>query len=126
MNKLFYLTGVCGLAATGVLFAQQPYNIVFIMSDDHGVRAISAYGKSLIPTPNIDRIAAKGLRFNNSYCVVSLSSPSRASIITGKYNELNGLWYNETDFDGSQQTFPKLMQQAGYKMGVVRCEERPA
>ena len=118
MNKIFYLTGVCGLAVTGVSFAQKPYNIVFIMSDDHGVGAISAYGKSLIPTPNIDRIAAKGLRFNNSYCVVSLSSPSRASIITGKYNELNGLWYNETDFDGSQQTFPKLMQQAGYETAI--------
>ena len=119
MKKKMILTGICGLAAACTSVAQQQYNVVYIMADDHGTGAISAYGKgSMIPTPNIDRLAAKGMRFNNSFSVVSLSSPSRASIITGKYNELNGLWRNETFFDGSQQTLPKLMQQAGYQTAI--------
>ena len=117
--KAMYLAGACTLVAANASFAQQQYNVVYIMADDHSTGAISAYGKSAIPTPNIDRIAAKGMRFNNCLCTVSLSSPSRASILTGKYSEVNGMWRNETPFDGSQQTLPKLMQQTGYQTAVI-------
>jgi len=126
---VIYLTSACGLVAASTVASaaasaaksavpQQRYNVIYIMADDHGTGAISAYGKSLIPTPNIDRLAKKGMRFNNCFSVVSLSAPSRASIITGKYNQINGLWRNDTMFDGSQQTLPKLMQQAGYQTAI--------
>lgn len=94
-------------------------NIIFIMSDDHAEQAISCYGSKLIATPNIDRIANEGLRFNNSFVTNSICAPSRAVLLTGKYSHINGLKDNRDKFDGSQQTFPKLMQGAGYQTAVI-------
>src|SRR5947209_4044062 len=65
-------------------------NILFIMSDDHGAQAISAYGSRLIKTPNIDRIAKEGMRLENCFVTNSICTPSRATILTGKYSHLNG------------------------------------
>jgi len=103
---------------------QQRPNIIYIMSDDHAYQAISAYGgplKSLAPTPNIDRIAKNGMRFNRCLVTNSISGPCRAVILTGKYSHLNGFVANEGQkpFDGSQQTFPKLLQKAGYITAMI-------
>jgi len=57
-------------------------NILFIMSDDHAAHAISAYGSRVNQTPNIDRLAAAGMRFEHCFCVNSICSPSRATILT--------------------------------------------
>ena len=102
---------------------QRP-NIIYIMSDDHAFQAISAYGgllKDLAPTPNIDRIARDGIRFDRCLVTNSISGPCRAVILTGKYSHLNGFIKNEGQkpFDGSQQTFPKLLQAAGYTTGMI-------
>jgi arylsulfatase A-like enzyme len=103
---------------------QQRPNIIYIMSDDHAYQAISAYGgplKDLAPTPNIDRIANNGMRFNRCLVTNSISGPCRAVILTGKYSHLNGFVANEGQkpFDGSQQTFPKLLQKAGYTTAMI-------
>jgi arylsulfatase A-like enzyme len=98
--------------------AQGP-NILFIMSDDHALAAIGAYGSELIETPNIDRIASEGIRFTNSFVTNSICAPSRAVLLTGKYSHLNGLRDNRDTFDGSQPTFPKLLQAAGYQTALV-------
>jgi arylsulfatase A-like enzyme len=94
-------------------------NILFIMSDDHALAAISAYGSELIETPNIDRIASEGVRFTNSFVTNSICAPSRAVMLTGKYSHINGLRDNRDTFDGSQRTFPKLLQAAGYQTALV-------
>ncbi|MFC1726384.1 sulfatase [candidate division KSB1 bacterium] len=94
-------------------------NILFIMSDDHAYQAISAYGSRINLTPNIDRIANEGIRFNNCFCTNSICAPSRAVILTGKYSHLNGVIDNRKRFDGSQVTFPKLLQQAGYETSMI-------
>lgn len=94
-------------------------NILFIMSDDHASHAISAYGSRVNKTPNIDRIAKEGMRFDNCFCTNSLCAPSRAVILTGKYSHRNGVIDNSSRFDGDQQTLPKLLQQAGYQTAVV-------
>jgi arylsulfatase A-like enzyme len=106
------------------LYAQQHPNIIYIMSDDHAFQAISAYGgplKDLAPTPNIDRIAKNGMIFNRCLVTNSISGPCRAVILTGKYSHLNGFVANEGQkpFDGSQQTFPKLLQAAGYNTAMI-------
>ncbi len=97
-------------------------NIVFIMSDDHAYQAISAYrhpiGK-LAPTPNIDRIGNQGMIFNRMFVTNSLCGPSRAAIITGKFNHLNGFMRNGDRFDPDQPTFPKMLQKAGYETAVI-------
>lgn len=94
-------------------------NIIFIMSDDHAYQAISAYDGSLNKTPNIDRLADEGIRFTNSFCTNSICGPSRAVMLTGKYSHINGHIDNQVTFDGSQQTFPKLLQKAGYQTALV-------
>jgi len=103
---------------------QQRPNIIYIMSDDHAYQAISAYGgrlKDIAPTPNIDRIAVNGMRFNRCLVTNSISGPCRAVILTGKYSHMNGFIANEGQkpFDGSQQTFPKLLQKAGYTTAMI-------
>ena len=70
-------------------------NIIFILSDDHTTNAISAYGglyKDIAPTPNIDKIAQDGAILKNTFATNSICGPSRASILTGTYNHINGYW----------------------------------
>lgn len=97
----------------------KPMNIVYIMSDDHSYQTISAYDKRYIETPNIDWIANHGVRFTNSYVANSISGPSRACMLTGKHSHKNGFTDNSKRFDGSQQTYPKLLQKAGYQTAVI-------
>ena len=95
-------------------------NILFIFSDDHAYQAISAYGHGMNKTPNIDRIAREGMRFDRCLVTNSICGPSRACILTGKYSHMNGFYDNERSrFDGSQTTFPKLLQVAGYETALI-------
>lgn len=99
-------------------------NIVFIFTDDHAYQAISAYGgmlKDYAPTPNIDKLAAEGMLFDRCLVTNSICGPSRATILTGKYGHKNGFVANEdgVEFDGSQQTFPKLLQANGYQTAII-------
>lgn len=94
-------------------------NILFIMSDDHASHAMSCYGSRINTTPHIDRIAREGMRFDNCFCTNSICAPSRAVILTGKYSHLNGVRDNVARFDGTQLTFPKLLQEAGYRTVMV-------
>lgn len=97
----------------------KPMNIVYIMSDDHSYQTISAYDNRFIETPNIDRIAKEGVKFTNSFVANSISGPSRACMLTGKHSHKNGFIDNTKQFDGSQQTYPKLLQKTGYQTAVV-------
>lgn len=94
-------------------------NILFIFTDDHAPHAISAYGSVINQTPNIDRIANEGMIFHNSFCTNSICCPSRAVILSGKHSHLNGVLTNRDTFDGSQTTFPKLLQDSGYQTALV-------
>jgi arylsulfatase A-like enzyme len=115
------------LAAIVSAFAQPAHaadrpNIVFLFSDDHAYQAISAYGdeRKLLETPHIDRIAKGGMRFDRCLVTNSICGPSRACILTGKYSHKNGFYNNSNSkFDGSQVTFPKLLQSVGYQTAVI-------
>jgi arylsulfatase A-like enzyme len=97
--------------------AKRP-NIVFIMSDDHAAQAISAYGSKLIQTPNMDRLAKEGMKFENCFVTNSICTPSRAAILTGKYAHLNGVpVFNH--IDNTQPLLSKYLQQAGYHTGMI-------
>jgi len=115
--------GTFAMSAPALFYSCDPKpkkpNILFIMSDDHAEQAISCYGSELIQTPNIDRIASQGIRFKNSFVTNSICAPSRAVLLTGKYSHLNGQRDNRDTFDGSQVTFPKLLQKAGYQTAIV-------
>ncbi|MEG1749888.1 MAG: sulfatase [Tannerellaceae bacterium] len=124
-KQILLLTGVAALAATSCQVKKaeketaKPMNILYIMSDDHSFQTISAYDKRFINTPNIDRIAADGVLFTNSFVANSISGPSRACMLTGKHSHKNGFIDNAHTFDGSQQTFPKLLKAAGYQTAVI-------
>lgn len=94
-------------------------NILFIMTDDHTTQAISAYGSTIAQTPNIDRIAQEGVRFDNFYVTNALSGPSRACLLTGKFGHVNGFTDNSQTFNGDQETFPKILQRNGYQTAIV-------
>lgn len=123
MRILFPLVSALILVSAATAAAPKPPpNIVFIFSDDHAYQAISAYGdeRKLLESPNIDRIAKSGMRFDRCVVPNSICGPARATILTGKYNHLNGFPNNSNSrFDGAQTTFPKLLQKAGYQTAIV-------
>ncbi|MEZ5976243.1 MAG: sulfatase, partial [Planctomycetota bacterium] len=69
-------------------------------------------------TPNIDRLAEQGLRFDRAFCTNSICAPARAVVLTGKHSHLNGVRDNEDRFDPASRTFPKLLQAAGYRTAL--------
>ncbi|PHR93054.1 MAG: sulfatase [Blastopirellula sp.] len=93
-------------------------NLLFIMSDDHSYNALSCYGSKINKTPNLDRIAKEGIKFNNCLVTNSICGPCRAVILTGKYSHQNGFVRNGNTFNGEQLTYPKLLQKAGYQTAV--------
>lgn len=94
-------------------------NVVFVMSDDHAAHAIGAYGSLVNTTPNLDRLAAGGMRFDNAFCTNSICAPSRAAILTGTYNHVNGVTTLAPTFDARQPGFPELLRSNGYQTGIV-------
>ena len=123
-GKTFVLPlALCGLwtssAAQTASCADKRPNILFIFTDDHASHAMSCYGSRINKTPNLDRIAREGMLFKNCFCTNSICGPSRAVILTGKHSHINGFLQNGNTFDGSQQTFPKLLQKVGYQTAMV-------
>ncbi len=96
---------------------QQP-NILFMMADDHGYQAISAYSDNLTQTPQIDRLANEGIKFTNACVTNSICAPSRAVILTGKHSHLNGKIDNRLPFDTTNVTFPQILQNEGYQTAM--------
>ncbi len=94
-------------------------NILFVLADDHAVRAVGAYGSHLNRTPHIDRLATEGVLFERAYCGNSICAPSRASFLTGLHSHAHGLRTNQDRFDPSQPTFASLLQEAGYATALV-------
>lgn len=108
-------------SANEALDANQP-NIVFIMSDDHAANAISSYQgrlSSVFKTPNIDRLATNGVRFNGMYANNAICSPSRAAILTGQYSHTNGVKTLADSLDRDKDNVAKQLQSAGYQTAIV-------
>lgn len=89
------------------------------MSDDHAAHAISAYGSRINETPNLDRIAAEGMRFDSAFCTNSICTPSRAAILTGTYNHVNGVTTLTTPLDNTLWNVPTALRGAGYRTAIV-------
>ncbi len=117
-KNLFFSSFFIGIIS---LLADKRPNILFVFTDDHAPHAIGAYNgwlKSVNPTPVIDKLASEGMLFVNSFCSNSICGPSRAVIQTGKHSHKNGFMNNGNTFDWNQQTFPKLLQKAGYQTAI--------
>ncbi len=120
--KLKVLCALALVASALSTFAAKQPNILFIFSDDHAYQAISAYNdpRKLLQTPNLDRIAKEGMLFTRAMVPNSICGPSRATVLTGKYNHLNGFYNNSNSkFDPTQPTFVKNLKANGYQTAVV-------
>ena len=124
-RSLLLLLLLGGTAVSRSLLAQsapERPNIIFILSDDHAYQAVSAYGHPVgrvAPTPNIDRIARNGVRFDRAFCANAICGPSRASILTGKHSHVNGFRENSGKFDAGQWQWHKELATAGYTTAVI-------
>ncbi len=129
--SLFRPLSLCGVAlaasaswspaATAEVAPKRP-NIVVIVTDDHSYQTLGTCEKdSPMPYPHFHQLAKEGMVFDRSYCANSLCGPSRACIYTGRHSHRNGYLFNELakPFDGSQPTFPKMLQKAGYQTAMV-------
>ncbi len=108
-----FLAAVCAFAQ-----ARQP-NVLVILCDDIRPYALGCYGSPHVKTPNIDRLAKEGVLFRNAFCTTSLCSPSRASILSGLYAHAHGVTNNFTEYPETMESFPKVLQQAGYDTGYI-------
>ena len=117
------LSAITSMATPSIDGMGRSPNILFIFSDDHAYQSIGAYGgllKDVAHTPHIDKLASEGMLFKKCYVTNALCGPSRATILTGKYGHRNGVtWNRNSNFDGSQQTFPKLMRENGYQTAII-------
>jgi N-acetylglucosamine-6-sulfatase len=105
-------------AAAGIA-QQRRRNIVFILADDHRYDMIGGLGHPWLKghTPHLDRLLRDGVHFRNAFVTTSLCSPSRASILTGRYMHAHGVTDNFTPLDPKLPAFPQLLQSAGYRTG---------
>ena len=94
-------------------------NILFILLDDLRADALGYAGHPYVKTPQIDRIANEGVNFKNAFCTTSLCSPSRASLLSGVYAHKHGVTNNFTEFPAARNSFPKVLQKAGYATAYV-------
>jgi N-acetylglucosamine-6-sulfatase len=94
-------------------------NVLFIITDDQRWDTLSCAGSPHLRTPNLDRLAAEGLRFPNAFCTTSLCSPSRASILSGLYARSHGVLNNFTEYPYDLASFPRQLQKAGYETAYI-------
>lgn len=100
---------------------KQP-NIIFIMSDDHTTQGFGVYGSrlaSLDPTPTIDRLAHEGILLENVFCTNSICTPSRASIMTGQYGHVNGVYDLGGKLEPERQTLAHEVKKQGYETAMI-------
>ncbi len=109
---------VTGLSAAAG--ASRP-NLIFLLTDDQRRDTLGAYGNPIVYTPELDRLAAGGVTFENAFVTTAICMTSRASILTGQYAARHGVWRFDTNLNPEQlaQTYPGALKAAGYRTGFV-------
>ncbi len=114
---------LAALLAAGAAAAQRAPNIVLIVADDLGSGDLSSYGGTVVRTPNIDRLAREGVRFERAYAAAAVCSPSRAGLLTGQHPARQGYDFNPMDrtvaLARETATLPEVIKAGGYRTGMV-------
>jgi len=98
------------------IYADSKPNLVFFLSDDHGRFDTGCYGNSKVPTSNIDRLAAQGMRFTNAFTPTAMCSPSRSAAYTGLYPYRNGAHANHSEVKPEIHSIPHYLKPLGYRV----------
>jgi arylsulfatase A-like enzyme len=120
-SALYLSLGFAACLAQGVQnppAAKRP-NVLFILTDDQRWDAIGLAGNKYLKTPNMDRLGREGVYFKNAFCTTSLCSPSRASILSGRYSFSHGVTDNFTEYPSTIPSFPAILQGAGYDTAYI-------
>ena len=94
-------------------------NLLYIHSDQHNPYVTGCYGDSLVDTPHLDALAARGVTLENTYCPSPICVPSRMSMLSGRYPHENAVWTNSHMLDSSIPTFAHAMGAGGYRPVLV-------
>lgn len=125
--RFLAILAVALVSAKSVHAQERKPNFVFIYADDHRWDAMSVVQREQgerarfpwVRTPNMDRLAANGVRFRNAFVTLSLCAPSRAAFLTGRYNHVNGITNNSTPFPADAVTYATLLRAAGYRTAYI-------
>lgn len=110
---------VCVLILAGLARADDRPNVLVILTDDHRHDAMGCAGHPFFKTPHLDRLAAEGARFVNAFVTTSLCSPSRASLLSGRYSHGHTVLDNFTDYPNDLPSYPRRLQEAGYETAYI-------
>src|SRR5262245_18234428 len=94
-------------------------NVLLIMGDEHAPYGLGAYGNKMVRTPNLDRLAEHGVRFDRAYVNSPVCTPSRQSLITGKLPHATGVTLLRTPLSEKQRTIAEHLAQFGFSTGAV-------
>ncbi len=112
--SLLILATHAGAAAQPV-----PPSFLFIMADDHAAHALSCYSGRINRTPNLDRLAAEGMRFTHAFCTNAICTPARAAVLTGRYSHANGVRTNSDALPPETHTVAHALRSAGYQTAII-------
>jgi choline-sulfatase len=121
MRQVWIATlAVCSFLATSA-GAEEPRrpNVLWIVGDDFAPYVCGAYGNQVVKTPNIDRLAAEGMRFDRAYCNSPVCTASRQSFLTGRYPRTLGVTQLSTSLPAGETTLAELLKQAGYDTAAI-------
>lgn len=119
--RLFGMFVAATVLTTGSALGETPRrpNVLWICADDHAAYVCGAYGNKIVRTPNLDRLAAEGVRFDRAYCNSPVCTPSRQSFLTGRYPRSIGVTLLQTALPEGEQTLATLLRAAGYDTAAI-------
>ena len=94
-------------------------NVLFIHTDEQRADTLGCYGNEVVDTPHVDELAAEGVTFEEGHCTHPLCSPSRGTLLTGRYPSAHGLWRNGIPLSQEETTIAELLREAGYATGLL-------
>jgi len=118
MNRSFVVLAAFSALLQSANAADRRPNVLLIVGDDHRAEAIGAYGNKIIKTPNLDRLAESGARFDRAYCNSPMCTPSRQSFLTGQYPHAVGVTMLNHALDEEACTLADRLREAGYRTGA--------
>ena len=118
------LVGSAAISTTTRASENERPNIILIVSDDHGLETLGCYGNAVIKTPNLDGLAAEGVRFTSAFCTTASCSASRSVILSGMYNHANGQYGHQHSYHhfisfDNVKSLPVRLTEAGYRTGRI-------